>query len=159
MRVALLGGFAFVLFAVVFFRLWFLQVLTGQDYVSQARDNRVRKVRIEAPRGDIVDRDGRKLVRTRIAPVVQVVPNLLPATVLDLADSYRDARSRRSGHGCGPRPAARAGARPGRAPPPPQRRGAPPAPPAQPRRPPRPPRLRPAAAGRRRARAARCTGA
>ena len=72
MRVALLGGFAFVLFAIVFFRLWFLQVLTGEDYVSQARDNRVRKVRIEAPRGDIVDRNGRKLVETQVAPVVQI---------------------------------------------------------------------------------------
>ena len=57
-RVAVLGGFAFVLFAVLFFRLWFLQVLTGDDYVVQARENRVRKVKIEAPRGNIVDRDG-----------------------------------------------------------------------------------------------------
>ena len=92
-RVALLGGFAFLLFGIVFFRLWFLQVLTGEDYVSQARDNRVRKVRIEAPRGDIVDRDGRTLVKTRVAPVVQVVPNQLPETVLKLADDYRTARS------------------------------------------------------------------
>src|SRR4249919_2313652 len=92
LRVALLGGFAFVLFAIVFFRLWFLQVLTGEDYVSQARENRVRKVRIEAPRGDIVDRNGRTLVRTRVAPVVQVVPSQLPESVLSLADSYRQAR-------------------------------------------------------------------
>ena len=54
-RVAVLGGVAFVLFAIVFFRPWFLQVLTGQEYVSQARENRVRKVAIEAPRGDIVE--------------------------------------------------------------------------------------------------------
>jgi len=94
LRVALLGGFAFVLFAIVFFRLWFLQVLTGEDYVSQARENRVRKVRIEAPRGDIVDRNNRKLVRTRVAPVVQVVPNQLPESVLELADSYREARGK-----------------------------------------------------------------
>jgi penicillin-binding protein 2 len=33
-RVAILGGLAFVLFAIVFFRLWFLQVLSGDDYVS-----------------------------------------------------------------------------------------------------------------------------
>src|SRR5918998_255089 len=94
MRVAILGGFAFVLFGVVFFRLWFLQVLTGEDYVSQARENRVRKVRIEAPRGDIVDRNGRTLVKTRVAPVVQVVPSQLPETVLELADDYREARAR-----------------------------------------------------------------
>ncbi len=97
LRVALLGGFAFVLFAVVFFRLWFLQVLTGEDYVSQARENRVRKVRIEAPRGDIVDRNGRTLVRTRVAPVVQVVPSQLPESVLALADDYRKARAKVEG--------------------------------------------------------------
>jgi penicillin-binding protein 2 len=97
LRVALLGGFAFVLFGVVFFRLWFLQVLTGEDYVSQARENRVRKVRIEAPRGNIVDRNGRTLVRTRVAPVVQVVPSQLPESVLALADDYRQARSKVEG--------------------------------------------------------------
>ena len=79
---------------VVFFRLWFLQVLTGEEYVSQARENRVRKVRIEAPRGDIVDRNGRTLVKTRVAPVVQVVPSQLPKAVLELADAYRTARGR-----------------------------------------------------------------
>jgi penicillin-binding protein 2 len=97
LRVALLGGFAFILFGVVFFRLWFLQVLTGEDYVSQARENRVRKVRIEAPRGDIVDRNGRTLVRSRVAPVVQVVPNQLPEAVLELSDSYREARAKVEG--------------------------------------------------------------
>src|SRR3954467_14823558 len=92
-RVAVLGGLAFVLFGIVFFRLWFLQVLTGEDYVSQARENRVRKVRIEAPRGDIVDRNGATLVKTRVAPVVQVVPSQLPESVLKVADAYRQARA------------------------------------------------------------------
>jgi penicillin-binding protein 2 len=92
-RVALLGGFAFLLFAIVFFRLWFLQVLSGETYVSQARENRVRKVRIEAPRGDIVDRNGHKLVTTRVAPVVQIVPDSLPPSVLKQADDFRRARS------------------------------------------------------------------
>ena len=88
-RVAVLGGFAFVLFAIVFFRLWFLQVLSGEDYVSQARENRVRKVAIEAPRGDIVDRSGENiLVKTRKAPVVQLLPNKLPEVELDLAAKY-----------------------------------------------------------------------
>jgi penicillin-binding protein 2 len=91
-RVAVLGGFAFVLFGVVFFRLWFLQVLSGEDYVAKARENRVRKVRIEAPRGDIVDRDGRVLVETRVAPVVQIVPGSLPKSVLAEADAFRKSR-------------------------------------------------------------------
>jgi penicillin-binding protein 2 len=96
-RVAVLAGVAFVVFGVVFFRLWFLQVLSGEDYVSQARDNRVRKVRIEAPRGDIVDRHGEVLVKTRVAPVVQIVPGQLPEDVLEQADEYRKARARAEG--------------------------------------------------------------
>src|SRR5688500_16153098 len=88
-RVAVLGGFAFVLFAIIFFRLWFLQVLTGDDYVVQARENRIRKVKIEAPRGNIVDRDGRTLVKTRAAPVVQILPNSVPDAELEAADAYR----------------------------------------------------------------------
>jgi penicillin-binding protein 2 len=92
-RVAVLGGVAFVLFAIVFFRLWFLQVLSGEDYVAKARENRVRKVRVEAPRGDIVDRDGRVLVKTRVAPVVQLVPESLPESVVEQADEFRKARS------------------------------------------------------------------
>jgi penicillin-binding protein 2 len=91
-RVAVLGGLAFVVFGVVFFRLWFLQVLSGEDYVSQARENRVRKVRIEAPRGDIVDRNGTVLVKTRVGPVVQIVPSSLPESVLAQADAFRKAR-------------------------------------------------------------------
>jgi penicillin-binding protein 2 len=92
-RVAVLGFLAFALFAIVFFRLWFLQVLSGQEYVSQARENRVRRVSIEAPRGDIVDRSGRTLVTTRAAPVVQILPNSLPAAELAAAESYRKAMS------------------------------------------------------------------
>jgi penicillin-binding protein 2 len=87
-RVAILGGAAFVLFAALFFRLWFLEVLSGEDYVSQAAQNRVRKVKIEAPRGDIVDRKGNTLVRTRQAAVVQVLPGELPEAEKKLAASY-----------------------------------------------------------------------
>jgi penicillin-binding protein 2 len=88
-RVAVLGGVALAAFALIFFRLWFLQVLSGEDYVSQASNNRVRKVRIEAPRGDIVDRNGDRLVETRQAPVVQLEPDTLPQIARDLADVYR----------------------------------------------------------------------
>src|SRR5215217_6178577 len=93
MRVAVLGGFALVLFAALFFRLWFLQVLSGEDYVSQAAQNRVRKIRIEAPRGDIVDRNGKTMVKTRQAAVVQVLPSQLPVSERNLAARYGSAVS------------------------------------------------------------------
>src|SRR5215213_10346719 len=92
-RVAILGGFAFVLFAALFFRLWFLQVLSGEDYVSQAAQNRVRKIRIEAPRGDIVDRNGKTMVETRQAAVVQVLPGRLPPSERNVAARYGSAVS------------------------------------------------------------------
>src|SRR3954454_9665615 len=96
-RVAVLGGLAFVLFGIVFFRLWFLQVLSGQDYVSIARENRVRKVRIEAPRGDIVDTNGVKLVKTKKAAVVQLLPNDLPESAKVQADDYRKELAKAAG--------------------------------------------------------------
>src|SRR5215203_6314938 len=96
-RVAVLGGTAFVLFAIIFFRLWFLQVLSGDEYVTEARDNRVRKVKIEAPRGNVVDRDGRTLVKTRAAPVVQILPNTVPDAELAAAETYRKALARSEG--------------------------------------------------------------
>jgi len=89
MRVAVLGGFAFVLFGIVFFRLWFLQVLSGQDYIAQARDNRVRRVPIAAARGDIVDSQGNDLVTTINAPVVALTPNSLPKSVQLQAAAYQ----------------------------------------------------------------------
>ncbi|MDA0160109.1 penicillin-binding transpeptidase domain-containing protein [Solirubrobacter ginsenosidimutans] len=90
-RVAVLGAVAFLLFATVFFRLWSLQVLSGSRFVAQARDNGRRVVPIEAPRGDIVDRNDHKLVTTRRAAVVQIAPASLPAAVRTQGDDYHVA--------------------------------------------------------------------
>ena len=44
LRVAVLGGLALVLFAVVFFRLWYLEVLSGDQYVvDMLRDATVKR--------------------------------------------------------------------------------------------------------------------
>ena len=92
-RVAVLGGIAFVLFGIVFFRLWYLQVLSGQDYVSQASENRLRKERIEAPRGNIVDRNGETLVETKRADgrgleLVSELARAQPAACVIVLTSY-----------------------------------------------------------------------
>ncbi|HEY4277720.1 MAG TPA: penicillin-binding protein 2 [Conexibacter sp.] len=79
MRVAVLGGIAFVIFAVIFFRLWFLQVLSGDQYLTDASNNRVRTVVIQAPRGEMTDRNGNVLVTNRRAVEVLVSPPRLPA--------------------------------------------------------------------------------
>lgn len=78
LRVAVLGGVAFVLFGIVFFRLWYLQVLDGDRYLAQAQTNRVRIERIQAPRGTIVDRNGTPFVENRQATLVQLDPERIP---------------------------------------------------------------------------------
>jgi penicillin-binding protein 2 len=79
LRVAGAGVLAFVLFGIIFFRLWYLQVLDGDKYLAQARDNRQRTERIAAPRGNIVDASSLNLVQNRKATVVSINPASLPA--------------------------------------------------------------------------------
>ena len=88
LRVAIFGGVAFALFAIVFFRLWYLQVLSGDKYLAEARVNRVRELRIQAPRGKIVDRHGKVVVRNRQAVVVQLDPAKLPDEERELAADW-----------------------------------------------------------------------
>ncbi len=78
LRVAVLGTLAMVMFAIVFFRLWYLQVLSGEQYVQQADANRARSLPIPAPRGEILDREGRPIVSSRTTNAVQIVPSALP---------------------------------------------------------------------------------
>jgi penicillin-binding protein 2 len=80
LRVAILGFFALALFAVLFLRLWALQVLSGERYLAQANDNRVRTLRLEAPRGPILDRNGRVLVTNTPGTRVELWPSDLPKT-------------------------------------------------------------------------------
>jgi penicillin-binding protein 2 len=78
LRVAVVGSFALAMFAIIFFRLWFLQVLSGQHYLAQASTNQERKIRIAAPRGEIKDRNGVVLVGSTQALVLDIVPPELP---------------------------------------------------------------------------------
>jgi cell division protein FtsI/penicillin-binding protein 2 len=73
-----LGVVALVRFAAISFRLWYLQVLTGGASLAKAPSNRARHVPIPAARGDIVDRSGAKLVTSKVAAVVEIVPRRLP---------------------------------------------------------------------------------
>jgi len=79
LRIALFGGVAVVLFAILFFRLWLLQVLDGEKYLAEAKNNRTRSYRVSAPRGQILDRNGRVLVANRTSLALQVNPRKLPA--------------------------------------------------------------------------------
>jgi penicillin-binding protein 2 len=77
-RVSVLGVAMLVIFAVLVLRLWALQVLAGTKYVSQAAANSYRTVRVEAPRGQIVDRNGVPLVTNSPATAIELWPVDLP---------------------------------------------------------------------------------
>jgi len=78
LRLALFGGFAVALFAVLFLRLWLLQVLDGEKYLAEAKNNRTRSFLTSAPRGKILDRNGKVLVANRTSLALQVNPRKLP---------------------------------------------------------------------------------
>ena len=52
-RAAALGLVAAILFGILIFRLWALQVLHSDHYVAQANQNEVRQLDLPAPRGQI----------------------------------------------------------------------------------------------------------
>ena len=78
LRVAVLGGLVLLVFAALFLRLWALQVLSGTHYLRVARTNQIRTIRLEAPRGPILDRNGRVLVDNRAGTAVVLWPSDLP---------------------------------------------------------------------------------
>ncbi len=78
LRVAVVGGVGVALFAVLFFRLWNLQVLSGDEYLAEAQNNRTREVKVIAPRGDILDRNGEVLVDNRTSLALQLNTAKLP---------------------------------------------------------------------------------
>ncbi len=83
LRVVLVGVIAVALIGVIVFRLWFLQILSAQQYVSQANDNRLRTVAVLAPRGTILDRTGAVMVDNRPGLAVGIRPMDVPSGELD----------------------------------------------------------------------------
>jgi len=79
LRIAVVGGVAVALFAVLAFRLWDLQVLSGAQYLAEAKNNRSREYKVIAPRGNILDRDGNVLVDNRTSLALQLNTQKLPA--------------------------------------------------------------------------------
>jgi penicillin-binding protein 2 len=62
LRIAVLGVLVVAAFVTLFSRLWFLQILATDQYQALAKENRVRTVYSEPPRGRILDRNGKPLV-------------------------------------------------------------------------------------------------
>src|SRR5688572_25719522 len=71
-RMSVLGIVVFALFASLFARLYYLQVMASDQYEVAAQANRIRVVPVEAPRGRILDRNGKVLVDNRISVQVTI---------------------------------------------------------------------------------------
>ena len=80
LRIAVLGSIALLIFGALFLRLWALEVLSGHQYLRVAQNNQLRAVRLAAPRGPILDRNGRVLVDNIAGTAVQLWPADLPKT-------------------------------------------------------------------------------
>ncbi len=91
LRIAILGVLAITIFCALFFRLWALQVISGEHYLEDARNNQIRSFRLQAPRGSIVDRDGNLLVSNTPGTLVQI----WPAALEDVPAASRNAMLRR----------------------------------------------------------------
>jgi penicillin-binding protein 2 len=78
LRIGILGMVVLAAFAVLLLRLWSLQVLSGERYLNAAQDNQLRTVRIQAPRGPVLDRNGKVLVGNTPGMSVLIRPADLP---------------------------------------------------------------------------------
>src|SRR3982751_6437530 len=77
LRLVVIQALVFSLFATLFARLYYLQVVDGEEYHAQAASQSVREIVVQPQRGLIVDDQGRPLVANRMSWVVSVDRNLL----------------------------------------------------------------------------------
>ena len=98
MRLFVIGVLVFSLFCTLFGRLWYMQVMSSADYTQAATQNHTRQVLVPAPRGTIVDSQGRTLVGNRVSLVITVDRSVLAK----LPDSQQNVRARPAGEGARP---------------------------------------------------------
>jgi penicillin-binding protein 2 len=73
-RIIMLSLGAFVMFFLLLSRLWYLQVIDTDNLLDQSENNRLRFVPVAAPRGAILDRNGKVLVSNTPSFSVAVIP-------------------------------------------------------------------------------------
>ncbi|MDE0374582.1 MAG: penicillin-binding transpeptidase domain-containing protein [bacterium] len=69
--------------SILFFRLWFVQLAAGPEWLVEADQNIVSSESIAAPRGDIVDRNGMVLATSVPGLIIEIDRSLLPIEVED----------------------------------------------------------------------------
>jgi penicillin-binding protein 2 len=83
-RVSTIQIIAFILFALLGARLYYLQLVKGEYYAEKAENQRIRKIPIPAPRGAILDRNGKLLVDSR--PTYNVTLAREPIKTIDVME-------------------------------------------------------------------------
>jgi penicillin-binding protein 2 len=78
---------------IFFFRLFYLQILTGQEYALQAASNRTQTVSQAPPRGIIFDRNRVILARNTASFSIVITPASLPDDDGDIQRIYRELSS------------------------------------------------------------------
>ena len=76
LRLVVVQALVFSLFATLFVRLYYLQVVGGEGYQAQAANQSVRDIVVQPQRGLIVDDQGRPLVANRTSWVISIDRNL-----------------------------------------------------------------------------------
>lgn len=87
LRLGIIAVVALSLFAALFARLYYLQVLSAPEFRLQARANAIRVIEEPAPRGRILDRNGKVIVDNRASNVVAIDRSIF----LDLGKKEREA--------------------------------------------------------------------
>lgn len=77
LRLFVIQVLVFSLMFTLLARLWYMQVMSSDDYSQAATQNHTREVLVPAPRGTIVDAAGRTLVGNRVSLVITVDRSVL----------------------------------------------------------------------------------
>jgi penicillin-binding protein 2 len=85
----MLGVLAFVLFGILAFRLWYLQVLTGTQNAAHVAANVVQDISLPPPRGTILSSDGQILATYRNATQVAIIADDLPGNAAAQAAEFK----------------------------------------------------------------------
>lgn len=77
-RLKVYSAFIGVVVVVIIARLFWVQIVQGEDYLKKAEQQQLRSVTIKAPRGNILDRYGRPLVTNKTGYSLQIQKTKLP---------------------------------------------------------------------------------
>ena len=89
-RVSIVGVVVVALFCTLLARLWFLQAGPENSLKVQAIVDSTRVIQTESPRGEILDREGRVLVKDRASWAVTVDRDLKPATATTVLSQLQE---------------------------------------------------------------------